>query len=60
MKRAPTLKMILLMTVLTVLGGCMETGAISGQQRGTNPGMVDPGPSGLSRDSKAYMANEAP
>jgi hypothetical protein len=60
MKRAPTLKMILLMTVLTMLGGCMETGAIGGQQRGTSPGMVDPGPSGLSRDSKAYMANEAP
>ena len=60
MKRAPVLKMMLLMTVLTMLGGCMETGAISGQPRGTNPGMVDPGPSGLSRDSKAYMANDAP
>jgi hypothetical protein len=60
MKRAPVLKMMLLMTVLTMFGGCMETGATRGQQRGTNPGMVDPGPSGLSRDSKAYLANDAP
>jgi hypothetical protein len=60
MKRTHILKMALLMTVMAMLAGCMEAGAAIGQQRGTSPGMVDPGPSGLLRENKSYLANDAP
>ena len=60
MKRAHVLKMALLMTVVTVLASCMEAGAAIGQPRGSSPGMVDPGPSGLPRDNKSYLANDVP
>jgi hypothetical protein len=60
MKRAHILKMVLLMTVMAMLASCMEAGAGIGQQRGISPGMVDPGPSGLPRDNKSYLANDAP
>ena len=60
MKRAHILKMVLLMTVTAMLASCMEAGAARGQPRGSSPGMVDPGPSGLPRDNKAYLANDVP
>ena len=60
MKRAHILKMALLMTAMAMLASCMEAGAAVGQQRGASPSMVDPGPSGLPRENRFYLANDAP
>ena len=61
MKRAQIWSLAVLMVALAVLGGCGDLASGRSQPRGADPGMASgTGPSGLSRDSKAYIANDPP
>lgn len=58
MKRLPILAVLLLMVVAS---GCARQASTKGQQRLTNPSMADQvGPTGMSRDSKSYLAADPP
>jgi hypothetical protein len=55
MSRIQTLILLLLATI--VIGGCARSPSTYSTPRTTSPGMADAvGPSGLSQDSKRYMA----
>lgn len=59
MKCAPALVVVLL--VAASLCGCARQTSVNGQQRLVSPSLADPvGSSGLSRDSKGYMAADPP
>jgi len=66
MKRTTALSLALLISALALCSGCIGPNATrlpssKSQARATNPSMADPlGPTGLSRDSKYYMANDPP
>jgi hypothetical protein len=61
MSRIRLPQVLLWCAVVLLLGGCTRLNSSSSLPRATNPGMADAlGPSGLSRDSQRYMANDAP
>ena len=59
MKRAHVLALIMLVSLLSAgVSGCARQASNQGMKRLAEPNLTDPGSSGLSRDSKAYMAND--
>jgi hypothetical protein len=61
MTRSTALSLVLLFTLMTVASGCARSTSVNGQARAADPGMADSlGPTGMSRDSKSYMANDPP
>ncbi|MBA3700935.1 MAG: hypothetical protein H0W78_18960 [Planctomycetes bacterium] len=59
MKRLPWFAVVLL--VAASLSGCARQASTQGQQRLATPSLADPqGPSGLSSDSKRYLAADPP
>lgn len=61
MTRSTALCLVLLFAVMTVASGCARTASTKGQPRVADPGMSSAmGPTGMSRDSKRYMANDPP
>jgi hypothetical protein len=61
MKRTTVLSLVLLIGAMTVNSGCARLASASSQQRATDPSMADAvGPTGMSHDSKRYLANDPP
>jgi hypothetical protein len=61
MKRTTILSLALMMAALAVTSGCARATSSNAQARGATPGMADAqGPSGLSRESKGYLASDPP
>ena len=60
MKRTTVLSLALLIGAMSLCSGCTRLASAGSQQRAADPSMADSLGSGMSRDSKSYMANDPP
>jgi hypothetical protein len=61
MTRSTAFSLVLLFAVMTMASGCARDASTEGQPRVADPGMSSAvGPTGMSRDSKRYIANDPP
>ncbi|HEX3132884.1 MAG TPA: hypothetical protein VHX44_04790 [Planctomycetota bacterium] len=61
MKRTTVLFLALLLGAMALCSGCVQLASSASQQRTATSSMADSlGPTGMSHDSKRYMANDPP